>query len=99
MSETVAIRIANRTYPLKLNAEESVSLKTAEEKINRIINDLESNYAVNDKQDLLAMCLIQIAGENEKLKKQLNKEQEEVKKESERITGKIEDHFNRINVL
>lgn len=99
MSEPVLIHIANRTYPLKLNKEEATNLKTAEEKINRIISDLEKNYAVSDKQDLLAMCLIQIAGETEKLKLQLQSIEEKSDSETEWLISKIEDHLNSNNVL
>lgn len=99
MSEPVLIQIANRTYPLKLNNEEAINLKAAEEKINRIISDLEKNYAVSDKQDLLAMCLIQIAGEAEKLKQQLQLIEENADSETARLISKIEDHLNSNNVL
>jgi cell division protein ZapA len=35
----------------------------AAENINKRIKDFEDNYAVKDKQDLLAMCALQFASE------------------------------------
>ncbi len=69
MSEiSVKIGIAGRTYPLKINADEERNVKNAEATVNSLIDRLEKNYQITDKQDLFSMCLIQLATELEKLK-------------------------------
>jgi cell division protein ZapA (FtsZ GTPase activity inhibitor) len=60
---SVKVSIANRNYPLRITAEEQEKVMRAAENINKRIKDFEDNYAVKDKQDLLAMCALQFASE------------------------------------
>ena|SRR5205085_5482957 len=60
---SVKVSIANRSYPLRITREEQEKVMRAAENINKRIKDFEDNYAVKDKQDLLAMCALQIASE------------------------------------
>jgi cell division protein ZapA (FtsZ GTPase activity inhibitor) len=60
---SVKVSIANRNYPLRVTKEEQEKILRAAENINKRIKDFEDNYAVKDKQDLLAMCALQIASE------------------------------------
>lgn len=60
---SIKINIANRIYPLKINREEEESIRLAAKSINDILKDYEENYAVRDKQDLLAMCALKFATE------------------------------------
>jgi len=60
---SVKVSIANRNYPLRITGEEQEKVLRAAENINKRIKDLEENYAVKDKQDLLAMCALQFASE------------------------------------
>ena len=65
MSEqTLNISIANRTYPLHVkNEDERKNLLQAAETINERIRQYEKDYAVIDRQDLLAMTALHIAAE------------------------------------
>ena len=65
MSEqTINISIANRNYPLLVkNEEERKNLLQAAEAINERIRQYEKDYAVIDRQDLLAMTALHIAAE------------------------------------
>ena len=56
MSEKLKIKlsIADRVYPLSVGAEQ-------EESLRQMVKQFEKNYAVNDKQDVLAMCALQLA--------------------------------------
>ena len=65
MSEqTINISIANRNYPLHVkNEEERKNLLQAAEAINERIRQYEKDYAVIDRQDLLAMTALHIAAE------------------------------------
>jgi cell division protein ZapA (FtsZ GTPase activity inhibitor) len=62
MSEiTIKVAISNRTYPLKIKFAEEENVRKAAALINDKIREFEENYAVRDKQDLLAMCCLQFA--------------------------------------
>jgi cell division protein ZapA (FtsZ GTPase activity inhibitor) len=60
---SVKVSIANRNYPLRITSEEQEKVTRAAENINNRIREFEDNYAVKDKQDLLAMCALQFASE------------------------------------
>lgn len=60
---SVKVSIANRNYPLRITSEENDRVMQAAENINKRIKEFEENYAVKDKQDLLAMCALQFATE------------------------------------
>ncbi|MEQ8908636.1 MAG: cell division protein ZapA [Vicingaceae bacterium] len=56
---SIKVSIANRVYPLTVQAEEEENIRKAVKEINEMIKEYEQNYAVKDKQDLLAMCALQ----------------------------------------
>ena len=72
MNENLKIKlmIANRVYPLSVSPDQESSLRMSANKINDTIQQLEKNYAVRDKQDVLAMCSLQYAAQLERLKSQ-----------------------------
>ncbi len=58
--------IAGRTYPLNVNnTQEEEGMRKAAIAINNLISNYEQNYAVSDKQDVLAMCALQFASKLE----------------------------------
>ncbi len=64
MDESLKIKvtIAGRVSPLKVkNANEEEGMRKAAKKINNLVTKFEKNYAVSDKQDVLAMCALQFA--------------------------------------
>lgn len=61
---TVNLNIAGRNYPLKVNKDDVARLNEAEKMINAKLNLYEKSFSVKDKQDLLAMCIINFASEN-----------------------------------
>lgn len=63
----IKVSIAGRTYPLTINRDEEENIRKAATKIEAIIKQFESNYAVKDKQDLLAMCALQMSSKVENL--------------------------------
>jgi cell division protein ZapA len=60
---SIKVSIANRNYPLRITKEEHEKVMRAAEDINKRMKEFEENYAVKDKQDLLAMCALQFASE------------------------------------
>lgn len=68
----IKISIADRVYPLTVDLSQEEGLRSASKKIDVMIKQFEENYAVRDKQDVLAMCALQFASQVEQ--KQIDKE-------------------------
>ncbi|GGB74477.1 cell division protein ZapA [Flavobacterium suaedae] len=66
----IKISIADRVYPLTVDPAQEEGLRSASRKIDTMIKQFEENYAVRDKQDVLAMCALQFAAQTEQ--KQIN---------------------------
>jgi len=61
MSEvSVKVNIAGRTYPLTVDQQDHEHILQAEKNIEESIQQFKQNYAVKDKQDLLAMAALQL---------------------------------------
>ena len=85
----IKLSVANRVYPLTINPSQEEGLRLASQQINNLIKKFEQNYSVQDKQDALAMCALQIAS---------GKKQESLNKENE-INDIEEKISNIINIL
>ena len=66
----IKLSIADRVYPLTVETSQEEGLRSASKKIDAMIKQFEENYAVRDKQDVLAMCALQFASQVEQ--KQVN---------------------------
>jgi cell division protein ZapA len=58
---SIKVKIAEREYPISVKPEEEQGVRMAAKMINDNVRDLEQNYAVRDKIDLLAMTALQFA--------------------------------------
>ena len=72
----IKISIADRVYPLTVDLSQEEGLRSASKKIDVMIKQFEENYAVRDKQDVLAMCALQFASQLEQ--KQIDKSTDNV---------------------
>ena len=81
----IKISIADRVYPLTVDFQQEEGLRSASKKIDIMIKQFEENYAVRDKQDVLAMCALQFAAQAEQ--KQIDKSVD------------FEDAFNRLKQM
>ena len=61
----IKLSIADRVYPLTIDPSQEEGLRKATKKIETMIKQFEKNYAVRDKQDVLAMCALQFASQVE----------------------------------
>ena len=61
----IKISIADRVYPLTVELAQEEGLRSASKKIDVMMKQFEENYAVRDKQDVLAMCALQFASQVE----------------------------------
>jgi len=89
----IKISIADRVYPLTVGLSQEEGLRSASKKIDVMIKQFEENYAVRDKQDVLAMCALQFASQVEQ--KQVNssiddKDLERLKKINDLVVDYLE---------
>lgn len=89
MSEKLKIKlsIADRVYPLTIDPSQEEGLRKAAKNIEQLAKKFEQNYAVRDKQDVLAMCALQFASKIE----QRGIEQTEGTKEAEERLKALQD--------
>jgi cell division protein ZapA len=57
---SLKIIIAGRTYPLNVPVSDEEKVTKAAADINKAVEMLRKNYAVNDNQDLIAMSALQL---------------------------------------
>ena len=90
MSEKLKIKlsIANRVYPLTIEANQEEGLRKAAKNIDAMIKQFEQSYSVRDKQDVLAMCALQFASQVE---------QKSIDKES--VSVHLEEKLSALNNL
>lgn len=74
MDESLKIKlsIADRVYPMTILPENEEGLRNAAKQIDALLKHYEQNYAVRDKQDVLAMCALHFASQTEQ--KSIDKE-------------------------
>ena len=91
----IKVSIAGRVYPLTINREEEENIRKAASKIEVIVKQFESNYAVKDKQDLLAMCALQLSSKLEEAKGDTLVNEPELEKNIEALEADIAALLNR----
>ena len=90
----VNVVIAGRTYPLSVkNTQEEEGMRKAAKDINELILKFEQNYAVADKQDVLAMCALQFASKGEISSLKTKEENFQVKEKINELTYLLENHL------
>lgn len=81
MSEvSIKVEIAGRTYPLTVSSQEETVIRQSEKLIQESISVFQQNYAVKDKQDLLAMAALQLTS-----RKQTEQEPKVIEKIVDRV--------------
>lgn len=92
----IKVTIAGRVYPIKVNSvNEEEGMRKAANKINDLVAKFEKNYAVSDKQDVLAMCALQFASLIEI--NAINKDQDisEATKKMNKLCAIIDEHIKK----
>lgn len=90
---SIKINIADRVYPLKVNAEEEEVVRRAAKLINDRIKEYQENYAVKDKQDLLSMCVLHYATSTIKAEKKASNEDTEIAEKVYDLDSLLSDFF------
>ncbi|PQV46304.1 cell division protein ZapA [Jejuia pallidilutea] len=90
----IKLSIANRVYPLTIDAKQEEGLRKAAKNIEVMIKQFEQSYSVRDKQDVLAMCALQFASQVEQ--KTIDKEvrNEVVEEKLSAINKLLEAHLS-----
>ncbi len=93
-SYKINVVIGGRNYPVSVNnTEVEQGMRAAASKINKLMASYEDNYAVNDKQDVLAMCALQFASIIE-VNKILEKEENDgIVTEISKLNSKLESYL------
>ncbi|MFO7674558.1 MAG: cell division protein ZapA [Lutibacter sp.] len=92
----IKVTIAGRVYPINVkNANEEEGMRKAAKHINDLVTKFEKNYAVSDKQDVLAMCALQFASLIEI--NAINKDQDmtEVTEKIKKLGALIDTHLEK----
>jgi cell division protein ZapA len=89
MSLNIKINIANRTYPMTINRDAEENIRKSVKKIEERLKFYEKNYAIKDRQDLLAMCLIEIATKLESVSNSTSKDNKDVQLKLESIESTL----------
>ena len=64
----IKLAVGDRFYPLFVTPAQEEGFRLAAKRINEMIKSFEQNYALQDKQDALAMCAIVLAQESAELR-------------------------------
>ncbi|HWV70441.1 MAG TPA: cell division protein ZapA [Pseudosphingobacterium sp.] len=90
---SIKINIADRLYPLRIEMEEEEIIRHAAKLINDRIKDLQENYAVRDKQDLLSMAVLHYATATLKAEKQVREEDTSVSEKVYKLDQLLTEFF------
>jgi len=91
MSLNIKINIANRSYPMTINRDAEENIRKSVKKIEGRLKFYEKNYAIKDRQDLLAMCLIEIATKLESVSNSTSKDNKDVQLKLESIESALSE--------
>ena len=80
--QKIKITIGDRVYPLSVTEGQEAFLRNSAKQIEQMMKHYQQNYAVQDKQDVLAMCALQLA-------LQLRQEEAKSSESSEEIDEKL----------
>ncbi|TPD69703.1 cell division protein ZapA [Flavobacterium microcysteis] len=91
----IKISIADRVYPLTVDMSQEEGLRSASKKIDLMIKQFEENYAVRDKQDVLAMCALQFASQLEQKQIDSSAENVEANERLKKINDLLASYLDR----
>ncbi len=91
----IKVTIGDRVYPLTIRDEsEEEGIRAAVKKINDLVKKFEQNYEVRDKQDVLAMCALQFASQQEVKTVKENVVSEQVENKLRELSDLLDKHVS-----
>ena len=91
----IKLSIADRVYPLTVDMSQEEGLRSASKKIDTMIKQFEENYAVRDKQDVLAMCALQFASQLEQKQLDSSADSSETKDRLKKINDLLAQYLDK----
>ena len=96
---SIKVTIAGRIYPLTVKREEEEMVRKAAKFINDRMKDYEENYAVRDKQDLLAMCGLQLSTHNLQMEDKALSEDKVIINKLNEMDALVSDYLQKEDVF
>lgn len=93
----ITLTIADRQYRLIIDRSEEELVRQAGKSIEKLIREFASNYDYKDKQDLLAMVVLQNTTQMLKYEKAHNTDYQKIDTELERINQQLDDYLRSVN--
>lgn len=90
----IKLTIADRVYPLNIEPQQEEGLRKAAKAIDQLIKQFEQNYAVRDKQDVLAMCALQFAAQVEQRELEEDRTVKETEERLKVLNQLLGDHLS-----
>ena len=90
---SIKVSIAGRVYPLTVQHDEEENIRKAVKAIDEMVKEYEQNYAVKDKQDLLAMCALQYATKSLSFENKTVNDENGVEEKLEKLNALITQHL------
>ncbi len=88
---SIKVTIAERQYPLKIQASDEENVRKAAKKVNEKLKEYTDLFAVSDKQDALAVIALELAAELEERSGNAAPDEQ-----SERILQSIEQRLDQL---
>lgn len=98
MSEkSIKVTIGNRVYPLTISSSEEDSILKSVKMVNDNMRELEQNYSVRDKQDLLAMTALFYASQASKDESSTESSEDELNQKLKQFSEQIKQHLSQLD--
>lgn len=92
---SLKVSIAGRDYPVTVKSADAERIAKASELIEERVSAFEKAYGVKDKQDLLAMCVLQFATQYLESQENSQVETVEVKQRLEEMEKFVSEYLKR----
>ncbi|MDO4727595.1 MAG: cell division protein ZapA [Bacteroidota bacterium] len=94
--QRITINIAKREYPLTIDSTtQEEAIRLAVKSINSMVAKYEENYGIQDKQDALAMCALELASKIELTKLETEIIAHQTKQKLSKLNNILSEVLNR----
>ena len=90
---SIKINIGGRIYPMKIERDAEEGIRKTVKKIEERMKYYQQNYAIKDKQDLLAMCLIEFASKYETVSNKKVLEDDDIEDQLKMLNSLLADNI------
>lgn len=92
---SIRVTIAGRIYPLTIKRAEEENIRRVVKLVNDRIKEYEGIYSGRDKQDILAMCVLQYAAQSLELEEKYTSEGKELTGRLSEIESFVSDYLKK----